>query len=72
LQALLTSPMCTTCLHLSSYCTYGTPEDGPKRVETCSVVFNVYKVLRGRKSLIVLSNIRNRMHKTTINAPMVL
>jgi hypothetical protein len=29
------------------------------RVETCSVVFNVHKVLRGRKSLVVL--IENRI-----------
>jgi hypothetical protein len=38
----------------NTLCTLCTPEDHPKRVETCSVVFNVHKVLRGRKSLIVL------------------
>jgi hypothetical protein len=32
-----------------------TPEDDPKRVETCNVVFNVYKMLRGRNPLTVLS-----------------
>jgi hypothetical protein len=33
-----------------------------------SAVVNVHKVLRGRKSLLVLANIRNRMQKTTIKA----